>query len=237
MRISGLLKQTLVDYPGEVAATVFTQGCNLRCPFCHNGHLVTRPGKTQNDYMDEQMVLDFLAERQGFLDALVITGGEPTLHQDLPSFIAKVKDLGFLVKLDTNGTNLLMLEFLLDQKLLDYVAMDIKAPVEIKAYQNACGNLSLEDFFNIRNSLNLLKNADIKVEFRTTVIPSLHSSEDIINIAKYITGAKLYTIQQFNPEVTLDVNYEKVLPYDKKDMELIAKKCRAYVEIVRVINI
>lgn len=237
MRISGLLKQTLVDYPGEVAATVFTQGCNLRCPFCHNGHLVTRPGKAQNDYMDEEMVLDFLAERQGFLDALVITGGEPTLHKDLPDFIAKVKGLGFLVKLDTNGTNLLMLEFLLGQNLLDYVAMDIKAAVELKAYQNACGNLSLEDFFNIRNSLNLLKNADINVEFRTTVIPSLHSSEDIINIAKYITGAKLYTIQQFNPEVTLDVNYEKLLPYDKKDMELIAKKCRAFVETVRVINI
>lgn len=237
MKIAGLMKQTLVDYPGEVAAVVFTQGCNLRCPFCHNGHLVTRPGRLADDYIPEDVVIGFLEERLGFLDAIVISGGEPTLHPDLPDFIRKVKDLNYLVKLDTNGTNSAMLENLLKHELLDYVAMDIKAPVEFKAYQEACGNISREDFFNIRNSINLLKNALIKVEFRTTVIPSLHENEDIFKIAKYINGAKLYTLQQFNPEVTLDVNYEKVVPYTKEEMRFIALGCSDYVKSVRVINL
>ena len=153
MKIAGLMKQTLVDYPGEIAAVIFTQGCNLRCPFCHNGHLVTKPGKLANEYMPVEEVLEFLDKRQGFLDALVITGGEPTLHHDLPALIKQVKELGYLVKLDTNGTNSMMLDYLLKSGLVDYVAMDIKAPLELKAYQAACGNLGREDFFNIRNSI------------------------------------------------------------------------------------
>ncbi len=237
MKIAGLMKQTLVDYPGEIAAVIFTQGCNLRCPFCHNGHLVTKPGKLANEYMPVEEVLEFLDKRQGFLDALVITGGEPTLHHDLPALIKQVKELGYLVKLDTNGTNSVMLDFLLKNALVDYVAMDIKAPLELKAYQAACGNLSREDFFNIRNSINLLLNAKIKTEFRSTVIPGLHAEEDIVEIARYIKGAKLYSIQQFNPEVTLEVHYGAVVPYDKEQMQAIALRCEPYVEKVRVVNL
>lgn len=237
MKIKGLIKQSLVDYPGEIAAIVFTQGCNLRCPFCHNGHLVIKPGKAADDYIPEQVILDFLATRTSFLDALVISGGEPTLQRDLPEFIKKVKELGYLVKLDTNGTNCAMLEFLIKNNLVDYVAMDIKAPIELKAYQDACGNLTLEDFFNIRNSINLLLNADIKTEFRTTVVPSLHKEEDIVAIAQYIQGAKLYSLQQFNPEVTLHPAYETVVPYTKEEMERLADKCRSYVDKVQVLNI
>lgn len=231
------MKQTLVDYPGEIAAVIFTQGCNLRCPFCHNGHLVTKPGKMANEYMPVEEVLTFLAERQEFLDAVVITGGEPTLHPDLPDLIKSIKALGYLVKLDTNGTNSVMLDYLLKNKLLDYVAMDIKAPLELKAYLDACGNLSREDFFNIRNSINLLLNAAIKTEFRTTVIPALHTEEDIEEIARYIKGAGLYSIQQFNPEVTLEVYYGDLVPYDKEQMQNIASQCQPYVEKVRVINL
>ncbi len=237
MKIAGLIKQSLVDYPGEIAAVIFTQGCNLRCPFCHNGHLVTRPGKLADQYVPEPVILSFLAERKGFLDGLVITGGEPTLHHDLPELVRKVKELGYLVKLDTNGTNSAMLEFLLTNQLLDYVAMDLKAPPELKAYQEACGNLSLEDFFNIRNSINLLLTTQVKAEFRTTIVPGLHEEEDIIAIARYIEGARLYSLQQFNPEVTLQVNYETVVPYDKEQMQNIADQCQHYVEKVRVVNL
>ncbi|HZJ84297.1 MAG TPA: anaerobic ribonucleoside-triphosphate reductase activating protein [Syntrophomonadaceae bacterium] len=237
MKISGLIKQTLVDYPGEVAAVVFTQGCNLRCPFCHNGHLVTRPGKIANEYIKPTEVLGFLRDRVGFLDALVISGGEPTLHPDLPDFIKEVKELGYLVKLDTNGTNATMLEFLLKNSLLDYVAMDIKAPLELEVYGKACGNLGLKDFFNIRNSINLLLNTDINVEFRTTVIPALHDEDDIAEIAEYIKGAKLYTLQQFNPEVTLDVNYGRVVPFDKDEMQLMLRACKQYIDDARIINL
>ncbi|NLB89451.1 MAG: anaerobic ribonucleoside-triphosphate reductase activating protein [Syntrophomonadaceae bacterium] len=237
MKIRGFIKQSLVDYPGEIAAVVFTQGCNLRCPFCHYGHLVTKPGKIADDYIPEQDILDFLADRSSFLDALVISGGEPTLHSDLPEFIRRVKELGYLVKLDTNGTNCVMLEYLIKNNLVDYVAMDIKAPIELKAYQDACGNLNPEDFFNIRNSINLLLNADIKAEFRTTVVPSLHNPEDIIAIAKYIKGAELYSLQQFNPEVTLHPGYESVVPYSKEEMEQLADKCSPYVNKVKILNI
>ncbi|HZK42923.1 MAG TPA: anaerobic ribonucleoside-triphosphate reductase activating protein [Syntrophomonadaceae bacterium] len=237
MKLSGLIKQTLVDYPGEIAAVVFTQGCNLRCPFCHNGHLVTKPGKIAEEYIPEQVLLDFLAERKGFIDALVISGGEPTLHPDLPELVQKVKKLGYLIKLDTNGTNSSMLEMLLKNNLLDYIAMDIKAPLDLKSYQLACGNLSTEDFFQVRNSINLLQNSKIDVEFRTTVVPSIHSAEDIENIAKYIEGAKLYSLQQFNPQVTLQVSYESVPPYDKETMQAIADRCAPYVQKVRVVNL
>lgn len=237
MKIRGIVKQSLVDYPGEIAAVVFTQGCNLRCPFCHNGHLVTKPGKIIDDYIPEQEILNFLADRTSFLDALVISGGEPTLHSDLPDFIRKVKEQGYLVKLDTNGTNCAMLEYLIKNNLIDYVAMDIKAPVELKAYQNACGHISPEDFFNIRNSINLLMNADIKTEFRTTVVPSLHTEEDIMAIAEYIKGAELYSLQQFNPEVTLNPGYGMVVPYNKDEMERLADKCRPYVDKIRILNI
>lgn len=237
MKLRGLIKQSLVDYPGEIAAVVFTQGCNLRCPFCHNGHLVIRPGKLADEYIPELTLLEFLKARLGFIDALVISGGEPTLHPDLPDFITKVKELGYLIKLDTNGTNSAMLEFLLKNKLIDYVAMDIKAPINLKAYQEACGNLSLEDFFNIRNSINLLLNTEVITEFRTTVVPNLHDIQDIEAIAKYIKGAKLYSLQQFNPEVTLQASYETEVPYDKEQMQLMADRCTTYVEKVRIINL
>lgn len=237
MKIRGLVKQSLVDYPGEIAAVIFTQGCNLRCPFCHNGHLVTKPGKIADNYIPKEVLLDFLADRTSFLDALVISGGEPTLHSGLPELIKEVKKLGYLIKLDTNGTNCAMLEFLLKNDLVDYIAMDLKAPIELKAYQEACGNLSLEDFFNIRNSINLLLNADVKTEFRTTVIPGLHDEEDILAIAKYIEGADLYSLQQFNPEVTLQLSYESIVPYDKDQMQLMADKCTPYVNKVRILNI
>lgn len=237
MEYAGFIKQSLVDYPGQITSVLFTRGCNLRCPFCHNPDLLIKP-KNYVPATDIEAVLKFLEERQGFIDAVVISGGEPTLNSELSDDIKRIKALGYLVKLDSNGTNSSMLEALIRDGLLDYVAMDIKAPVEYKRYEQACGKLTSADFFQIRNSINLLNHlSDVQVEFRTTVVPLLHSPQDIEDIARYIEGADRYTLQQFNPRVTLDPAYGEVVPFSKDEMEDMATLCAAYVKKVKVVNI
>jgi len=236
MKYAGMIKQSLVDYPGEIATVLFTRGCNLRCPFCHNPDLLIKP-KIMIKPVDIEEVLEFLLQRRGFLDGVVISGGEATLNQELPADIARIKALGFLVKLDTNGSNPAMLEQLLRHRLVDYVAMDIKAPLDYKQYRAACGRLSSEDFFSIRSSIRLLKEADVRVEFRTTVVPVLHTTADIVAIARYIQGCELYTLQQFNPRVTLEPGYARVVPYSKAEMQAISDQCRPYVKEVKVVNL
>jgi pyruvate formate lyase activating enzyme len=236
MKYAGMIKQSLVDYPGEIAAVLFTRGCNMRCPFCHNPDLLVKP-KILVKPIDIEEVMEFLLTRRSFLDGVVISGGEPTLNEELPVDIARMKSLGCLVKLDTNGTNPVMLEKLLTHKMLDYVAMDIKAPLEYKKYLQSCGKLSSEEFFNIRSSIHLLKKFPINLEFRTTVVPALHTAEDIVAIARYIEGCDLYTLQQFNPRVTLEPGYARVVPYSKDEMQEIADKCAPYIKEVRVVNI
>ena len=236
MEYAGIVKQSLVDYPGEIAAVLFTRGCNLRCPFCHNPDLLIKT-KTPAAVNIEEF-LGFLEERRGFIDAVVISGGEPTLHAGLFEDIRRIKELGYLLKLDSNGSNSEMLEKFLRADLLDYVAMDIKAPVDYKRYKQACGKLSSADFFQIRNSINLLNSTrNVQVEFRTTVIPVLHTPQDIEDVARYIEGADLYTLQQFNPRVTLDPAYAQVVPFDKEQMQDMAAICKPYVKAVRVVNI
>ncbi len=236
MHYGGMIRQSLVDYPGEIVSVLFTRGCNLRCPFCHNPDLLIKP-REDTTRVDIDEVLSFMQKRKRFLDGVVISGGEPTLNEELPGDIEKIKDLGLLVKLDTNGTNTAMLEQLLKQGWLDYVAMDIKAPLDFKKYKEACGKLTPENFFNIRSSILLLKNAKIEVEFRTTVVPVLHSPEDIVDIARFIEGAQRYTLQQFNPRITLDPGYGRVVPYSKAEMQSMADRCAPYVREVRVVNI
>lgn len=238
MQYAGFIKQSLVDYPGEISTVLFTRGCNLRCPFCHNPDLLIKPKNPIPVGIDIEEVLRFLKERRGFIDAVVITGGEPTLHSELIDDIKRIKALGYLVKLDSNGTNSSMLETLIREGLLDYVAMDIKAPVAYKRYEEACGKLSSADYFQIRNSIHLLNHlSDVQVEFRTTVVPLLHSPQDIENIARYIEGADRYTLQQFNPRVTLAPAFGEMVPFSKDEMEEIAVLCTPYVKSVRVVNI
>jgi pyruvate formate lyase activating enzyme len=236
MKYADMIKQSLVDYPGEIAAVLFTRGCNLRCPFCHNPDLLIKP-KIMIKPIDIEQVMEFLVQRRGFLDGVVISGGEPTLNDELAVDIRRIKSMGFLVKLDTNGTNPTVLHELLSLGYLDYVAMDIKAPLDYKKYRTACGKLSSEDFFNIRNSIHLLRNAGIKVEFRTTVVPALHTAADIVEIARYIEGCEQYTLQQFNPRLTLEPGYGRVIPYSMNEMQAIADQCAAYVKDVPVVNI
>ena len=192
MKIAHLLPTTLIDYPNKVAALIYTAGCNFRCPFCHNSELVLPEKIATLDLVSEHDILYFLRERQGFLDALSITGGEPTLHPDLPDFIARVKQLGLLVKLDTNGSRPEVLEYLFNAQLLDYVAMDIKGPAN--RYAELAG--VHVDLDAISQSIKLIIAHAPDYEFRTTVAPTI-TPEDIEDTVKLVQGAKRYFLQTF----------------------------------------
>lgn len=192
MEFSGLQKLAMVDYPGKLAATVFTGGCNLRCPFCHNAVLVLHPG--QAEHLSEADVLDFLSRRRGLLDGVVLSGGEPLLRDGAGDFLRRVRDLGFAVKLDTNGCFPGRLEQLLRDNLLDYVAMDIKNCPE--KYPQTVGIPGL-DLTPIRESIALLREAGVEYEFRTTVVRQLHTADDILAIGRWLEGAPRYFLQNF----------------------------------------
>lgn len=198
MRIANLQKTSFIDYPGKLAAIVFTQGCNFRCPYCHNPELVD-PAQWR-DVIALDAVLDFLERRRGKLEAVVITGGEPTLQKGLAEFVAAVKQLGFLVKLDTNGTAPDLLASLIDRRLLDYVAMDIKAPLDRYGLVTRCG----VDLAAVAASIDLLLGGDVAYEFRTTLVEELLSVDDVLAIAQRIRGARLYALQNFRPSKHVD---------------------------------
>ncbi len=191
MIICGLQKLTLLDFPARLAATVFLGGCNMRCPFCHNASLALGRG---GENISEDELFSFLDSRRGRLSGVCITGGEPTLYPELPTFINKIRALGFAVKLDTNGTNPDMLSQLIDDRLLDYVAMDIKNSPE--KYPITSGKPEL-DLSGIERSVKLLLDGRVDYEFRTTVVRELHTAEDMENIGKWIRGARAYFLQGF----------------------------------------
>lgn len=192
MRIVGLMKTTLLDYPDKVASTVFTGGCNFRCPYCHNGDLVL-DFATMEPYSEEE-IFAHLHKRKNTLNGVCITGGEPTLQVDLPEFIKKIKDLSLLVKLDTNGTNPTMLSSLLSDDLLDYVAMDIK---HCKKRYNEVACMKNFSITPIEESVDILMNCNIDYEFRTTVTRQLHDIEDFKAIGSWIAHAKAYFLQPY----------------------------------------
>lgn len=189
MNIQGYQKLTLLDFPGKVACTLFTGGCNLRCPFCHNAGLVLEPHESQN--MEDE-VLDYLSKRKGLLDGVCITGGEPLLQPDLIEFMQKVKSLGLLIKLDTNGSMPSKLRTLLESGLVDYVAMDIKSSKQGYPLAIGCDM----DFSLFEESINLLKSSKIPHEFRTTAVKGIHTKDDFLQIARLI-GDQPYFIQRF----------------------------------------
>ena len=192
MQFSGFQKLTLLDYPEKTACTLFTAGCNFRCPFCHNAALVTHIDNS--NCFTEEYVLDYLKKRTGILDGVCITGGEPLMHKELPEFIKKVKDLGYLVKLDTNGSYPDRLANLIDKGLIDYVAMDIKNTQE---KYNETAECSVEDLRSVIKSVEILKQNKIDYEFRTTVVKEYHEVEDIKKIAEWIAPSGKYFLQNF----------------------------------------
>lgn len=191
MRIGGFQKFSLIDYPGKVAAVIFTQGCNFRCPFCHNAELVCP--ELFHDSIPEDDVIQFLQKRRDKLQGVVITGGEPTLQKDLIAFLNRIKQMGYLVKLDTNGSNPDVLQQLLDLHFINYVAMDIKSSFE--RYERAAGVKVNVD--NIRRSIRILLDSDVQHEFRTTAVKSVCNSDDLTAIDDLIQGAEHYRLQRF----------------------------------------
>lgn len=221
MSIQGLQKLTLLDYPGKVACTVFIGGCNLRCPFCHNAALVTE--KQGEPLMSPEELYAFLSKRQGILDGVCITGGEPLLYDDTFELIKKIRALGFAVKLDTNGCYPERLERLINEGLVDYVAMDIKNSPQ--KYAKTVGRENF-DLSSVRKSVELLKNSGIDFEFRTTVVRGFHEVEDFEQIGKWLAGAKKYFLQGF---VDSGNTIEKHLhAADRADMEKMLEKARKY---------
>jgi len=225
MIIAGLQKTTLIDYPGKIACVVFLAGCNFRCPWCYSSELVLPAKILKQPRIEEKDFFDFLRQRQGKLEGVVICGGEPTINKDLSQFIEKIKSLGYFVKLDTNGTNPEMLKNLAERNLIDYVAMDIKLP------KNRYDSVFAEKISikNIEESVEFLKCGSINFEFRTTVVPNIHKKEDFSEIADWIGGKNVrYYLQNFRPEKTIDVEFEKVKSYPDTWLQEIAKEISPY---------
>lgn len=213
LNIQGLQKTTLLDYPGHVAATVFFGGCNMRCPFCHNMNIVTT---SDAPVFTDEDILKFLSQRRGVLDGVCITGGEPTLYPELPAFIRLIKGLGLKVKLDTNGTNPQMLKQLLEENLLDYVAMDIKSSLPL--YGKACGISDIK-LTPIKKSIDMLINGTTDYEFRTTTVEQFLDDQAVADIGTLLKGAKKYFLQgyvesEYVPDKSLNaIPKEKLLQY------------------------
>lgn len=227
MRIHGLNKTTLLDYPEHVAATVFCGGCNFCCPFCYNSSLVLDPGSQPR--LEEKEVLDFLKKRRGILSGVCITGGEPALQPDLAEFAGRVKDLGYLVKLDTNGYKPEVLEVLVERKLLDYIAMDIKAGPS--KYGQASGVLGL-DWKKIQSSIDFIMGCGVQYEFRTTVVKGIHTKEDFAEIGRLLAGAAAYYLQAFQDQESVMQREKHFTYFEKEQMEEFAGLVRPFVQKV-----
>lgn len=227
MRIGGLQKLAMVDFPGKVAATVFTSGCNLRCPFCHNAPLVTRPEEAEQ--LTEEAVLNFLAGRKGLLDGVVLSGGEPLLQTGVAAFLSRVRDMGFAVKLDTNGCYPQRLRELLEKGLVDYVAMDIKNSLEKYPQTVGCPGF---DTAPVEESAAMLMGGSVDFEFRTTAVRPFHTPEDIESIGRWLTGAPRYFLQTFVDSGNLVG--EGCAPFSPLEMRELAEKARPWFKTVAI---
>lgn len=223
MIFGGFTPLTLIDYPGKTAAMVYTIGCNFRCPYCHNPELVD---ETVEETFSEAFVLEFLGKRAGLLEGLVITGGEPTMHgEDLLSFMGKVKALGFLVKLDTNGTNPALVKEAFSRGVVNYVAMDIKSP--LASYHKTAMRPVNTDA--VRESIALLMSGPAPYEFRTTAIKALITPDEIEEIAKEIKGAAQYYLQKFVPTKILNPQFKRKVSYTDEEFEALKERVEKYV--------
>ena len=226
MKIHGLQKMTLLDFPGHVACTVFLGGCDLRCPYCHNYELATGQAPA---VMEEEELFAFLAKRKGLLDGVAITGGEPCLHRDLPDFIEKIRQLGYPVKLDTNGTHPAVLREILERRLVECVASDVKNSPARYALTAGAQHLDLSP---ISESIALLKSSGVDFEFRTTVVDELHEIEDFEAIGKWIEGAERYFLQCFTDRDT--VPFGGLSAPSKEKLEACAAVAARYVGEVKI---
>lgn len=228
VEIKGLEKFAPKDFPGYISSTIFLGGCNFRCPFCHNSDLVLRPEILPTFPLD--YFLSFLDSRKGWLEGICITGGEPLLHDDLETLLILIKDRDLLVKVDTNGSFPSRLENLIQKKLVDYIAMDVKAP--LARYQEV--TRATVDEEDIVRSVDIIKNSGLGYVFRTTLVPGLVGPEDIKKICQMLNGAKIYQLQQFIPINTLDSHYLQKKPYRREEIQGLAKIAEPYFSEVRI---
>jgi pyruvate formate lyase activating enzyme len=215
MKIGGLRRVSLIDYPGLICATIFLQGCNFKCPYCHNPELVD-PGLFRTS-IKENTVMEFLDSRKGKLDAVTICGGEPTIQDDLNRFIKQIKKMGFAVKLDTNGSQPNVIKALIAEKLLDFIAMDVKAPLD--KYKEIVKTNVNQD--SVKESIKIILKAKVPYEFRTTLVQSQLEENDILQIGKLITGASHYVLQNFINVITLDKRFQKEKTFSEEKLQKI----------------
>lgn len=229
MIIKKIIETSLIDWEGKIVTTLYVPNCNFRCPFCYNYDLVLNPDIFENIPLDK--IENFLLERKDFIDGICLSGGEPTLQPDLLIYLKEIKNQGFLIKLDTNGSNSEVLEQIISTKLVDYIAMDIKSSLDLGSYVQASGVKDKKWLERVKRSIKLIMKSDIDYEFRTTVVPVLHSEETILDLARYISGAKKYVLQKFLPyQNTLVTNFNKLKPYNDEKMQQLTDKVKRYVE-------
>lgn len=228
VEIKGLEKFSPKDFPGYISSTVFLGGCNFRCPFCHNSDLVLRPEILPTFPLD--YFLSFLDSRKGWLEGICISGGEPLLQDDLETLLILIKDRNLLVKIDTNGSFPSRLENLIQKKLVDHIAMDVKAP--LARYQEVTRAAVNEE--DIVRSVDIIKNSGLGYVFRTTLVPGLVGPEDIKQICQMLNGAKIFQLQQFVPLNTLDSHYLQKKPYRREEVQGLAKIAEPYFSEVRI---
>ncbi len=232
MLISGIEKFSLIDFPDILSCIVFTPGCNFRCGFCHNAEFVLPEciNKLKQSFIPEQVFFNFLEKRRNKLEGVVICGGEPTLMPDLPVFIEKIKKMGFLVKLDTNGHRPEILENLIDNQLLDYIAMDIKTSMD--NYSKLTGvDISTE---NIKKSIEIIKNSGIEYEFRTTLIKEIHTNERLAKMLELIKGSKRMYFQKFLPKKTLNKRFSHYHSFNEEELKTIKNQFEKDIGIVGI---
>lgn len=234
MNIRGYLPTSLIEWPGKISAVIFVGGCNLRCPFCHNRDLVLHPEKLSK--IPEEEIFKDLKKRKKWVDGLVITGGEPTLQPGLPGFLGRIKKLGFLTMIETNGTRPRIMAQLLNSQMVDRLSMDIKTHLDGQAYSRASGvKIKIK---KIKESIKLILNSGVDFEFRTTVVPTLHTKESLVKLAKQLRRLcqrlktkdqrPVWFLQQFVPQNCLDPEFEKVKPYSKEKMEEVLAAVQKY---------
>lgn len=216
--IKGFIDLSLVDWDGKVSAVIFLPGCNFRCPFCYNSTIVLRP--EQLPTIPFERIRKYLTEKRGWLDGVVISGGEPTIHTELPHLCRQIKELQLLIKLDTNGTNPQMIEELIAQRLVDYIAMDIKAPLTIESYSKATGVTMGKLLNKVKRTLEFLMDNHVDYEFRTTLVRTVHGVKDLKQIHRSLQGCRKYVLQNFKGDVeTLDPEFKGTKPFSQLEME------------------
>lgn len=218
MEIKGFVGVSLVDWDGRVSSVIFLPGCNMRCPFCYNTKLVLHYSRMPT--VPLKKIWKYLKKNRGWIDGVVITGGEPTIHEDLPILCQEIKQLDFLVKLDTNGTSPKMIGELIDRGLIDYITMDVKAPFTKEKYSKASGANTTKLLAKIEQTTQTLLDGGVEYEFRTTLVPTLHQISDIIEICEKIKSCRKYALQNFRADVeTIDPSFQRLKPFSKEEVE------------------